>query len=235
MTHWLTNVEVVGAENIPAKGPTLAVMNHFSIFDIPIITYHIAPKLPTFFSAQAVGKNAWARPILWAFEGNHITVRRGKFDRTVLREGLDYLSRDEFVVIMPEGGVDNDTMPMSLAGVAPEFWPPASNSRLTGQLMAGRTGAAFIAAKAQVPILPLGATGIQFVEGNVKKLKRTDVTVNVGKPFMLDSIEGLRGKERKERLSADTDRIMLEIAKLLPRENRGTYKDRIKEKVEREK
>lgn len=223
LTNWFIDVTVIGAENIPQKGPTLVVMNHFAIFDIPVITVHIAPKTPTFFTASALQNEAYIRPILWAFRDNYIIVNRGQIDRAILRNGLAALSRDEFVVIMPEGGVDEILMPLSIAGVPQGLWPAASNSRKNGQLMQGRAGAALFATKADVPILPLGAVGIDKVEGNLMKFKRTKVTVRVGEPFKLDSIEGLRGQARKQRLETDTDLIMRKIAALVPPEVRGMY------------
>jgi 1-acyl-sn-glycerol-3-phosphate acyltransferase len=124
-------------------------------------------------------------------------VRRGESDRRALREALDVLASGRPLGVAPEG----------------------TRSR-TGGLIEGKTGATFLALKAEVPILPVGLAGSDQVFPNLRRLRRYTVEARIGAAFMLPPQgEG----PRKEHISYCTELIMARLASLLPESNRGVY------------
>jgi 1-acyl-sn-glycerol-3-phosphate acyltransferase len=91
-------------------------------------------------------------------------------------------------------------------------------------LEAGSDGAAFLAGKADVPVVPIALTGTEnaHVYACLRRLRRAPVTLTVGTPFRLGDEAGTKQK-RSDRLAADTERIMQSLADLLPVEYRGVY------------
>ena len=97
---------------------------------------------------------------------------------------------------------------------------PEGRYTLIGGLEEGRGGAAFLAIKTGAPILPISLTGTQNprVYSALRKLRRAEVTVRIGKPFIL------RGQsDRQAAMREGTKQIMLALAELLPIEYRGEY------------
>jgi 1-acyl-sn-glycerol-3-phosphate acyltransferase len=107
-------------------------------------------------------------------------------------------------------------------GMAPE----GTRSR-NAQLQAGKPGAAFLADRGGVPLVPVGISGTEHLGRNLKRLRRTPVRMAVGPAFRLPSA----GRAKSEQLEQFTEEIMCRIAALLPPEYRGVYADhaRVKE------
>ena len=97
---------------------------------------------------------------------------------------------------------------------------PEGRESLTGELEEGTPGAAYLALKANAPILPVTFTGTEnrHVYGSLKKLRRPKISVTVGKPFFLPA-------SRDWRMSVEqgTYQIMRALAEQLPPEYRGVY------------
>jgi 1-acyl-sn-glycerol-3-phosphate acyltransferase len=85
-------------------------------------------------------------------------------------------------------------------------------------------GAAYLALKADVPILPITFTGTedQHIFGNLKKFRRPRVTMTVGTPFRLPQTGDRRADIRR-----GTDLIMRTLAKMLPPEYQGVYRGKV--------
>jgi 1-acyl-sn-glycerol-3-phosphate acyltransferase len=186
--------EYIGLENIPAEPPYILVANHMAIFDAPLILT-ICPHIARAFAAAKHKRNPIYAPLL-AIMGS-IWVRRGEADRQALRKALDVLKRGEVLGMSPEG----------------------TRSRGTYALQKGRTGVAYLAARANVPIVPVGLTGTEKIKDNLPRLRCTQLRVVVGKPFRLPE----SGRVRGHQLDEYTDLIMRRIAELLPEEYRGLY------------
>jgi 1-acyl-sn-glycerol-3-phosphate acyltransferase len=86
----------------------------------------------------------------------------------------------------------------------------------------GKQGAALLAARAAVPIVPVGIVGSDKVYSHWLKLRRPPITVRVGEPYTLPEFDM---DDRQGWLSKYTDEIMCRIASLLPPDYRGFYKD----------
>ncbi len=91
-------------------------------------------------------------------------------------------------------------------------------------MIQGWDGASYIAAKAGLPILPVGiaGSGDKEVVERLKHFRRLEVTVGVGPTFTLPPFDH---KNRDVQLAEYTEEIMCHIAAELPPEYRGIYAD----------
>jgi 1-acyl-sn-glycerol-3-phosphate acyltransferase len=189
-----SRLSIDGIENVPEEGPALFVSNHLGDADL-IIGFALAP-LPS----EAVAKiELYDLPLLgWILESyGVIWVHRGQPDRRAIRVILEALDQGRVVGIAPEG-----------------------RESLTGSLEEGTEGAAYVALKADVPIVPVTFTGTENerVFGNMKRLRRTDISVKIGTPFKLES-----SRLTRKSIAEGTALIMHTLAKQLPPEYRGVY------------
>ena len=99
--------------------------------------------------------------------------------------------------------------------------PEGTRSRV-GSLNEGKPGVAYLAARSGFPIVPVAITGTAdpVILGNVKRLRKSNITLTGGKPFI---IPPLPKTNRDEALKNYTDEIMCQIAALLPERYRGVY------------
>ena len=126
-----------------------------------------------------------------------IWVHRGQPDRKAIRIVLQLFKDGKAVGIAPEG-----------------------RESTTGALEEGTSGAAYLALKGKVPIVPMTFTGTEnsIIYKNLLKFKRSQVTVTIGNPFELSDDENLRSS-----LLNGTRLIMETLARQLPPEYRGFY------------
>ena len=190
----LVRLEVVGRDNLPQSGPYILATNHISVFDTPVLLV-VCPHTIRAFAAAKHRRNPFYAPIL--VMGGSIWVRRGEVDRKALREALAALRRGDVLGMAPEG----------------------TRAREVYALQRGKSGAAYLATRADVPIVPVGLTGTERIKDNFPRLKRSAVRVVIGEAFRLPE----SGRVRGARLDEYTDLIMRRIAQLLPEEYRGVY------------
>lgn len=191
--------EVELPPNLPMRGPLIIATNHLHLFDPPLIMVglpyqHIAP----------LAADKWARlwPVNWMLKSvGCIFVRRGEVDRVALEGCLN---------VLHEGG---------MLGLAPE----GTRSR-TGVLQRAKPGVAYIALKANVPILPIGISGQEKFFAEWKHLRRPRVMMRVGEPFWLEPVFG---RHRTQQLQARSDEVMCRIAALVHEDLRGVYADAV--------
>jgi 1-acyl-sn-glycerol-3-phosphate acyltransferase len=192
----ISDYEVIGEENFPKTGPLIVVGNHFCFLD-PVSLVSVVPW-PIEFVGGFRTPNAPAA-ISWLRESwGYYPVFRGTGSTLAFRATDAVLAQNGVMAIFPEGS--------SAAGI---LRPP-------------RPGAAFMAARAKSPILPLGMDGLVNVFPQLLKGKRAKVTIRIGKPFDAWDITG-RGRERRQQLDEFGHHIMRQIAELLPSESRGYY------------
>lgn len=189
--------EVQGRENIPAKGPYIIVVNHMSKADPPLLFLALPPLKLRFFAGEKWEKHPLFDPVMKAM--GVIYINRGEVDRKALREALEALRNGSIFGLAPEG----------------------TRSR-RGQLLPGKDGAAYLATRAAVPLLPVAVTNTDKLGSNLKRLRRTRMDVNIGEPFRIPDL-GHRAKGRE--LEAATHLIMVQIAALLPEKYHGYYAD----------
>jgi len=189
------SLKVSGRENVPESGPYILVVNHMSKADPPLVFLALPPMRLRFFAAEKWEHHPFFGPLMNVV--GVIYIKRGEVDRKALREAMEAI----------KGG--------SIFGLAPE----GTRSRV-GHLLEAKDGAAYLASRADVPILPVGLVNTDVVGENVKRLRRTTFEMYIGKPFMLPAI-GHRAKGRE--LEAYTHLIMIKIASLLPERYHGYY------------
>lgn len=174
---------VAGQERIPSDGPVILAPNHGSQID-PIVMAAAVPRRCTFMAAAELLTMPVLGPLIRPFRV--VPVRRGRFDRGAIEECLARLDRGEALVIFPEGKISTD-----------------------GRLQPARDGLAFVAARAHVPIIPVGITGTYEVWPLGTRMPRHGrITVRVGEPIV--PTEALVRREQ----SALTARVMAAIARL---------------------
>ncbi|MGD2164681.1 MAG: lysophospholipid acyltransferase family protein [Anaerolineae bacterium] len=189
-----TRAKVIGRENIPPGPPYILVTNHLSAFDIPVLS-SILPHHVRALAAIEHRSNPIYAPVLAA--SGAIWVRRGEVDRRAIREALDVLKRGEALGVAPEG----------------------TRADESHALQEAKAGAAYVATRADVPILPVGIAGTEKVKTSLLRLRRPEVQVAIGEPFHLPE----SGSVGSEKLLEYTEFIMRRIAELLPEQYRGVY------------
>lgn len=201
----LTRFTVIHPEHIPEKGSVLLTTNHLSRLDTPLLLA-ITDRMDL---VAIVAKKYQQKPLFrWVLGkiGNMVWMDRENTDFSAVRQALEYLRKGNIVGIAPEG----------------------TRSRQSQGLLEGKPGAALLAARAAVPIVPVGIIGSEHINKGLMKLRRPSVTVNVGEAYTLPEFDR---EDRQAWLIRSTDEIMCRIAALLPPEYRGFYADhpRLKE------
>lgn len=187
--------DVVGLENIPAAGPFLLVINHLSIVDPPLVFMHVKHQM-VMFAADKWMTTPGVKQLAETL--GVIWVARGEADLAAIKAALS---------VLKSGGI---------IGMAPE----GTRSR-SGLLERGKTGAAYLADRAGVPLVPIAVSGTERFGEHLRRLRRTPVRMVVGRPFRLPP----NGHAKGEVLEDYTTLIMCHIAALLPPEYRGVYAD----------
>ncbi|HEY7032771.1 MAG TPA: lysophospholipid acyltransferase family protein [Thermomicrobiales bacterium] len=200
-------LRVVNPERAP-DAAVLVVSNHLHNAD-PVLTT-IAYPHPIHYMAK---KEVFRVPVItWVLRWvGSFPVDRGKADRTAIRRAEAALAR----------------------GIAVGMYPEGTRS-VTRALATAHAGVGLLALRNDVPILPVVVTGTERLPFNGAKgraqasLPMPDpghkgVRILFGEPFRIPrEIEG-----HKVTAEEATDRIMIEIARLLPPGYRGVYADRV--------
>lgn len=195
---------ITGRHHIPDRGGVIIASNHLSFIDSFAIP--IASPRPVSFLAKAD-----------YFTGTGMTgaLRRGFFtgsraipvDRHSSRAAQESL--DLALGVLREGGAFG-------------IYPEGTRSR-DGRLYRGRTGVAWLALTADVPVVPVGLVGtdkVQPVGSRLPALAR--VRISFGAPISPDRYRGMpAGRARREL----TDEVMAAIATLSGQERADTYNE----------
>jgi 1-acyl-sn-glycerol-3-phosphate acyltransferase len=195
----LACLKVIGGEKVPRDGSFIIASNHIGRLDAALIYRFTHRPDVILFLAEKYRSS----PILSWFANSLglIFIDRYNADFGALREALNRLKKGGVMVLAPEG-----------------------TRSPTASLQKARPGVSYLASKAGVTIFPVALTGSEdrYVYGCLKRLRRPNVTVRVGDPFILPPIAG---KDRDAVLDQYTDEIMCRIAALLPPDYRGYYSD----------
>jgi 1-acyl-sn-glycerol-3-phosphate acyltransferase len=201
----LARVETIGLENVPSQGGYIIATNHMSIMDPVLIFVYIRRKDLTALVAKKHQKNLLFR---WLVNGvGGIWLNRDDPDAHAIRASREYLQKGGLLCISPEG-----------------------TRSPSGALIPAKTGVAYLADVAEVPIIPVAITGTHNGIRRAFTLQRPRFTLRFGCPFSLPPVDR---RSRETDLKRNTDEIMCRIAAMLPAELHGVYADypRIKELV----
>lgn len=207
ITNWLLNrltrTEVIGLENVPETGGLLIATNHMSRMDIPVL--FINPKRPdlTALVATKYLKYPLLRWFIITAEG--IWLDRDTADFSAFRKAVEALDKGKALGIAPEG-----------------------TRSTTASLLEGKPGAALLALRTGVPVLPAAIIGTEDSVSKMLHLQRPRIQVIYGKPILPPKMDR---SNREHQLQDLTDEIMCQIASMMPAKYHGFYADhpRLKE------
>ena len=164
-------MSIEGRENVPAAGAFLLTPTHRSILDTPIAS-GVTRRRMRFMGADKYWKNKAFGRLLTALGGFPVT--RGTADREALKRCIAVLEQGEPLVLFPEG--ERKSGPL----VQPLF-----------------DGAAFVAVKAGVPIVPVGIGGSErAMPKGAKFIRPRKVHVVIGKPLHTATVTGSPKEQR---------------------------------------
>ncbi len=170
-----------GLGNVPAGGAVLAG-NHESYLD-PVLLWSGSPRPVAFMAKKELfcGPLGWALVRLWAFP-----VDRQGADRSALAKASDTVAAGGLVGIFPEG-----------------------TRRRGDETLEAHGGAAFVALRAGVPIVPVAFVGTERAWPKGRRFPRfVRVDIAFGEPVD----PGAFGGSRKERVDMVTAEVMRRIA-----------------------
>ncbi|WP_347354011.1 lysophospholipid acyltransferase family protein [Intrasporangium sp.] len=202
LTRVLYRPTIEGKQNVPLTGGVILASNHRSFIDsfaIPLV----APRHVRFLAKQdywtGTGvKGALSRGFFTAVGMVPVNRRSPTAAQESLDAGLEVLRAGEAFGIYPEGTRSRD-----------------------GRLYRGRTGVAWLALHAGVPVVPVGLIGtedIQPVGSSFPRLAK--VTVRFGEPIAVEPYQDLPAGKARRLL---TDDVMDAIAALTGQERAGEY------------
>lgn len=197
LVNLIADVKITGRENVPEHGGMVVASNHIGIIDI-LMFHYVFDRMDMFIPvAEKWEKHGWIRWL--ARQLNFVFVDRFNPDLKALRKMITLMEEGNALVIAPEG----------------------TRSRV-GSLIEGKPGVAFLAARSGFPVVPVAITGTEdkVILGNLRRFKKSHITLTAGKPFTLPP---LPAKERDAKLKEYTDEVMCQIAALLPERYRGMY------------
>ena len=197
VTGLICRVDIAALARLPQHGPLIVVLNHINWLDVPLLMARAAPR-------RVVGLakvESWESPLLGALLDlwGTIPLRRGEADMGALRRALAVLRTGDIVAVFPEGTRSGH-----------------------GRLQEGQPGAVLLALHSGAPILPVVHYGGERLSANLKRLRRTDLHITVGRPFYLDPHGMPVTREVRREMTTE---MMFQMAALLPPAYRGRYGD----------
>jgi 1-acyl-sn-glycerol-3-phosphate acyltransferase len=187
---------VEGLEKVPSKGPAILMINHINFVD-PFVVMNALPRNIVPMAKVEV----YEYPIVGIFPRIYgvIPVQREEFDRRAIQGALEVLRAGEIILVAPE------------AHRGPE-------------LREGKEGVAYLATRADVPIVPVAIDGtIGFPTLPIlPRWRGPGALVKFGAPFRFNAHGQRAGREMLRQM---TDEAMYILAGMLPEHRRGFYAD----------
>jgi 1-acyl-sn-glycerol-3-phosphate acyltransferase len=197
LTSLLCRIDAAQLERVPEKGPLIIVTNHVNILEIPITFSRLWPRPVTGLGAAVRWDNFLTRWLLNLFGA--IPLHRGTADIGALRRAIELLRAGSIILIAPEGTRSGH-----------------------GRLQKAHAGVVSLALRGAAPLLPVVFYGSENYRQDLRRLRRADFHIVVGRPFRLDA--GGRRVTRQMRQEM-LDEVMVQLATLLPPAYRGVYAD----------
>jgi 1-acyl-sn-glycerol-3-phosphate acyltransferase len=135
--HGYLRGRIYGAKKVPMQGPLIIVANHASNFDPPLLS-NCMRRPVSFMAKESLFEVPVLAPAIRAYGA--YPVKRGSADRSAIRAALQQLDNGWAVGIFLQGVRSPD-----------------------GLISSPKLGAALIAAKAQVPLLPVSLWGTEKI------------------------------------------------------------------------
>lgn len=184
--YW--RMTVSGREHVPATGPYIVAPVHRSIIDTLVVSAVTRRRLRYMGKAE-LWKHGWSSWILSALGG--FPVHRGGADREALRRCIDVIEGGEPLVIFPEGTRQHGDEVQDLF-----------------------EGAAYVAARTGVPIVPVGLAGTQEIMPKGSKMIRPGrIHIEVG-PAIPPPGDGREGRVPRRVIHETTGQLHEELQRL---------------------
>lgn len=195
MTAWLT-FKVVGGEYLQDGIAYIVATSHISRLDTPFLMLSTHRQDIIAMVAREYEK----APFFGWFLNKLgvIWISRDGYDMSAFRRGFS----------LPETKLDR-------------WISPGRDAVKNEAAVGGQAGAALLAIRNRVQVIPAAVLGSASLNESFRHLKKAEVEVRFGEPFLLDEAQDER--TTKDRLKQATDEIMCRIALLLPEEHRGFY------------
>lgn len=153
--HGYLRGKIYGAKKVPMEGPVIVIANHASNLDPPILSNCVRRPV-SFMAKESLFQVPLLAPAIRAYGA--YPVKRGSADRSAIREAMKQLEQGWAVGIFLQGVRTPD-----------------------GRISSPKLGAALIAAKAQVPLLPVCLWGTEKILKKGASVPRpAPVTVRIG-------------------------------------------------------
>ena len=189
----LGGARILGRENIPDDDGLLIISNHISFADPPAISWAY-PKQITYIAKEAFSRNFFTRNLFSALGA--VFLDRGSNDMAAMRTAINQLKSGHAVAIYPEG-----------------------HRALDQQMDEFKNGAAFIASRCRVRVLPVALINT----GDFFRFWKRNIIINIGEPFPVCTAERIDSQvlesltaQYRERVEA----LFLEAKSLLEQEGR---------------
>lgn len=183
-------LRIEGREHLPADGPFVLAPVHRSNLDFALVSAVTTRRM------RYMGKDSlWrSRALGWFISAlGAFPVRRGSADREALRTTLDVIAAGEPVVLFPEG--------------------TRKSGPVVGSIF---DGAAYVAGRAGVPIVPVGIGGSErAMPRGAKWIRPVRVAVVIGEPFTVDGGGG--GRAPRSAVRAASARLRGDLQTLFDR------------------
>ena len=184
ITRLVTRADVIGKENIPKTGAFVLAPVHRSYVDTPLAA------LVTRRRMRFMGKDSmWKfKPVGWVLSAlGAFPVSRGTADREALKRCINVLEQGQPVVLFPEGERKSGDV------VQPLY-----------------DGAAFVALKAGVPIIPVGIGGSEKVmPKDARFIRFSKCHIVIGEPITTTADES--GRIPRSTVKEVTDKLHSEL------------------------
>jgi 1-acyl-sn-glycerol-3-phosphate acyltransferase len=155
MLHVYFQGRIYGAENVPRVGPLVLVSNHASDFD-PVLVSSCVRRPVAYMAKQELFKVPILSTLIRLYGA--FPVNREAVDRSAIRAALNSIEEGWATGVFLQGSRTPD-----------------------GLITHPKLGAALIAQKAQVPLLPICMWGTEKIVSKGQYLpKRTPITVRIG-------------------------------------------------------
>lgn len=185
----LGGFHVQGREYIPDTGPALLCPNHTSYLDPPVVGIAVSKRRCCFMAKASLFRIPLLGRLIESWGAYPVDREEG--GRQALRLATGLLEAGELVILFPEGTRSPD-----------------------GEMLPGEPGAAFIAARVGVPIIPVAVWGTNTVlPRGSRRLYRCPTYVRFGEPIPPPQVpEG--GRVSRQQIEALTHKLMCRIAAL---------------------
>lgn len=187
---------IEGMEKIPSKGPAILMINHINFIDPFVVMAYLPRNIVPMAKIEV-----YSYPVVGIFPRMYgvIPVQREEFDRQAVQGALEVLRAGEIILVAPE-------------------------AHRSPQLRSGKEGIAYLATRANVPVVPVAVDGtIGFPAFRLShRWREPGARIRFGSPFRFNSSGQRAGREM---LRCMTDEAMYILAGMLPEYRRGVYAD----------